>query len=210
MKRLSLIAFLTLTTACTKGEVEDTAQDTAAKPDDSGLGDTQVASGTQVEIVTGMGTVVVELYEDEAPVTTSNFLQYVDDGFYDGDDGLGETLFHRMIVDFMAQGGGILASGSQKTTRDAIVNESDNGISNARGTIAMARTNAPNSATSQFFINVVDNDFLDIDGSYPPGYAVFGEVVSGMDVVDAMVNVATDGSDRPDTDIVIQDMERVE
>lgn len=208
MKRLSLIALLSLTTACIKADVEETATDTPA--DDTAVDDTQVAAGTQVEIVTGMGTVVLELYEDDAPVTSANFLQYVDDGFYDGDDGGGETLFHRVIPDFMAQGGGVLASGSQKTTRDAIVNESDNGISNARGTVAMARTNDPDSATSQFFINVVDNDFLDIDGSYPPGYAVFGEVVSGMDVVDAMVGVSTNSADRPDSDILIQDMERVE
>lgn len=206
MKRLSLIALLTLTTACFKGDVEDTGE-TAV--DDTAVDDTGVAGATQVEIVTGMGSVVVEMAEADAPITTANFLQYVDDGFFDGDDGGGATLFHRVIPDFMAQGGGVLESGAQKTTREAIVNESDNGLSNARGTIAMARTQALDTATSQFFINVVDNDFLD-GGSDGSGYAVFGEVVSGMDVVDAMVAVSTDGNDKPTTDIVIQDMERVE
>lgn len=108
----------------------------------------------------------------------------------------------------MAQGGGTAEGGGQKTTRDAIVNESENGLGNARGTIAMARTSDLDSATSQFFINLADNSFLDVDGSYPPSYAVFGEVVSGMDVVDAMVAVSTDSNDKPATDIVIQDMER--
>lgn len=209
MKRLILtVALLSLSTACLKGEPDETAGGEETALDDTG--DTEVTGATQVELVTGMGSVVIELALDEAPITTANFLQYVDDGFYDGDDGGGSTLFHRVIPGFMAQGGGVLESGAQKTTREAIVNESDNGLSNARGTIAMARTSAPDTATSQFFINVVDNDFLDIDGNNPPGYAVFGEVVSGMDVVDAMVAVERDGNDRPNTDIVIQDMERME
>jgi cyclophilin family peptidyl-prolyl cis-trans isomerase len=199
MKRLSLIALLSLTTACTKGQADDTAID-----------DSQFGGGPQVEFVTSMGTVVIEMAETAAPITTANFLQYVDDGFFDGDDGGGSTLFHRVIPEFMAQGGGVLETGAQKITRQAIVNESDNGLSNARGTLAMARTQDLNSATSQFFINVLDNDFLDGESSNPSGYAVFGRVASGMDVVDAMVAVSTDGSDQPDTDIVIQDMERVE
>ena len=209
MKRLSLIVLLTLTTACTQGESKETGLDDTAVQD-TAVDDTQAEQDIQVEIVTSMGTVVIVMAESDAPITTANFLQYVDDGFYDGDDGAGSTLFHRVIPGFMAQGGGTLESDAQKTTRQAIVNESDNGLSNARGTLAMARTNDPNSATSQFFINVVDNGFLDIDGDYPPGYAVFGEVVSGMDVVDAMVAVSTDASDQPDADIVIQDMERME
>jgi cyclophilin family peptidyl-prolyl cis-trans isomerase len=210
MKRLSLIVLLTLTTACTQGESkEETGLDDTAVQD-TAVNDTQAEQDTQVEIVTSMGTVVIVMAESDAPLTTANFLQYVDEGFYDGDDGAGGTLFHRVIPGFMAQGGGLLESGAEKTTRSAIVNESDNGLENMRGTLAMARTNEPNSATSQFIINVVDNNFLDIDGSYPPGYAVFGEVVSGMDVVDAMVAVSTDGSDRPTSDIVIQDMERME
>ena len=210
MKRLSLIALLSLTTACFGDKATDDTflieGDTEEEGQDSGT-QGEVA---RVEIVTGMGTVVVDMAMADAPITTANFLRYVDDGFYDGDDGGGSTLFHRVIPGFMAQGGGVLASGGEKTTREAIVNESDNGLSNVRGSIAMARTNDPDSATSQFFINVVDNDFLDVDGSYPPGYAVFGEVVSGMDVVDAMVAVSTNGNDMPETDIVIHDMERVE
>lgn len=200
MKRLSLIALLSLTTACIKGDSADTAFD-----------DTEVEEqAAQVEILTSMGTVVVELAESDAPITTANFLQYVDDGFFDGDDGGGATLFHRVIPGFMAQGGGVLESGAQKTTREAIALESQNGLSNVRGSIAMARTTDPDTATSQFFINVEDNDFLDYESVENPGYAVFGEVLSGMDVVDAMVAVSTDDYDKPDTDIVIQDMERVE
>jgi len=205
MKRMSLIALLPLLTACekTEGLTQETGGDTG---ENSAVEDTQADPAVQIELVTGLGTVVIELAETQAPITTANFLQYVDEGFYDGDDGAGGTLFHRVIPGFMAQGGGLLESGVEKTTRSAIVNESDNGLENMRGTIAMARTNDPNSATSEFFINVENNNFLDIDGSYPPGYAVFGEVVSGMDVVDAMVAVSTDGNDRPTSDILIQDM----
>lgn len=204
MKRLSLIALLSLTTACIKGETADTAFD------DTAVDDTQAEGNAQVEIVTSMGTVVVEMAESDAPITTANFLQYVDDGFFDGDDGGGSTLFHRVIPGFMAQGGGVLETGAQKTTRGAIEIESQNGLGNLRGTIAMARTADPNSATSQFFINVEDNDFLNYESLENPGYAVFGEVLSGMDVIDAMVAVSTDSNDKPDTDIVIQEMERVE
>jgi cyclophilin family peptidyl-prolyl cis-trans isomerase len=233
MKRLSIIALLSLTTACFGGgvvndtfliEVDDDSGPVDTNPGDTGKDDTGKEdtgkedtgqdtgppSGPKVQIVTGLGTVVLVMADDAAPLTTANFLKYVDDGFYDGDDGAGATLFHRVIPGFMAQGGGTTESGTQKTTRQAIVNESDNGLSNARGTIAMARTSDPDSATSQFFINVDDNSFLDVDGSYPPGYAVFGEVISGMDVVDAMVAVSTDSNDKPTTDIVIQDMERVQ
>jgi cyclophilin family peptidyl-prolyl cis-trans isomerase len=217
MKRLSLIALLSLTTACFGGDTvndtflvvgDDSGQDDSGTDDDTG--DTQVGGGTQVQLVTSMGTVVIEMAEIDAPITTANFLQYVDDGFFDGDDGGGSTLFHRVIPGFMAQGGGVLETGAQKSTRQAIVNESDNGLSNARGTVAMARTQNIDTATSQFFINVADNDFLDGESSNPSGYAVFGEVVSGMDVVDAMVALSTDGNDQPDTDIVIQDMERAQ
>lgn len=204
MTRLLPTLLLTALAACV-GDKTPTDSDTSEVTDSS------TPSGLPlVEIETDLGSVVVEIDTEQAPVTGENFLQYVDDGFYDGDDGLGATLFHRVIPDFMAQGGGVLASGELKTPRDPIANESDNGLSNLRGTIAMARTSEPDSANSQFFINVVDNEFLDIDGSYPPGYAVFGSVVSGMEVVDALVGLDTDSADRPLVDHPILDCERVE
>jgi cyclophilin family peptidyl-prolyl cis-trans isomerase len=135
-----------------------------------------------VVIETSQGDITVELDRQKAPNTVKNFLQYVDDGFYDG------TIFHRVIPDFMIQGGGMTPDMSEKKTHDPIKNESGNGLSNKRGTIAMARTNDPNSATSQFFINVVDNETLD---TYGGGYAVFGKVTDGLDVVDKIVNVRT-------------------
>jgi len=140
-----------------------------------------------VILVTTLGTIVLDLDEELAPVTTENFLTYVENGFYDGADGDGATIFHRVIPEFMIQGGGLREDMSTKTTLPPIVNESDNGLSNLRGTIAMARTQVLDSATSQFFINVVDNTGLD----GPGGYAVFGEVVEGMDVADAIVAVPT-------------------
>jgi len=141
----------------------------------------------QVKLETSLGDIVIELNQEKAPQTVANFLAYVEDGFYNG------TIFHRVIPNFMVQGGGFDADFSQKDTRPAIQNEADNGLSNKRGSLAMARTNDPHSATAQFFINVVDNDFLDFRGKAPSGwgYAVFGEVVTGMDVVDAIRNVDT-------------------
>ncbi|WP_334078488.1 peptidylprolyl isomerase [Microbulbifer sp. M83] len=131
----------------------------------------------QVDIKTDLGTVRVELYADKAPATVENFLQYVDSGFYDG------VIFHRVIPGFMAQTGGHTFDFQEKETRDPVVNESDNGLQNIRGTLSMARTDDPDSATSQFFINYGDNTRL--DGSEDkPGYTVFGKVVSGMEVVD--------------------------
>jgi peptidyl-prolyl cis-trans isomerase A (cyclophilin A) len=135
-----------------------------------------------VEIDTSLGKIVVELDAKSAPTTVANFLKYVDDGFYDG------TIFHRVIPGFMIQGGGVTPDMREKPTRAPIKNESGNGLSNTRGTIAMARTNDPNSATSQFFINVANNEQLD---NYGGGYAVFGKVTSGMDVADKIVNVRT-------------------
>ena len=122
-----------------------------------------------------------------SPETVKNFIQYVESGFYDG------TIFHRVIENFMIQGGGFDESFKQKTTEASIQNEADNGLSNKRGTVAMARTSAPHSATAQFFINTKDNDFLDHRGKSTQdwGYAVFGEVVEGMDVVDAIRKVST-------------------
>ena len=138
-----------------------------------------------VKLQTTMGDIVIELNEQAAPVTVKNFLDYVEDGFFDG------KIFHRVIPNFMIQGGGFTADMKQDKTRDPIENEANNGLKNERGTIAMARTSNPDSATAQFFINHRDNDFLNYAGSANPGYAVFGRTVEGMDVVDAIAAVET-------------------
>jgi peptidyl-prolyl cis-trans isomerase A (cyclophilin A) len=140
----------------------------------------------RVKMVTSLGTIVIELEPELAPITVENFLAYVDEGFYDG------LVFHRVISNFMIQGGGLGADLVQKPTRGPIKNESSNGLKNARGTIAMARTRQVNSATSQFFINVKDNPRLD----YPMngGYCVFGRVVDGMDVVNEIRDVPTENA----------------
>lgn len=137
-----------------------------------------------VVMETSMGNVEIELLREKAPVTVSNFLAYVDAGFFDG------TVFHRVIPGFMIQGGGFDAAMNQKPTRAPIKNEAKNGLKNDRGTLSMARTSVVDSATSQFFINVVNNDFLN-NGSRDFGYAVFARVVGGMDVVDKIAGVAT-------------------
>ena len=138
---------------------------------------------------TTLGNITLELFETDAPETTANFKQYVEDGFYDG------TIFHRVIDGFMIQGGGFEPGMGQKDTRDPIKNEASNGLANNRGTIAMARTMDPHSATAQFFINVTDNDFLNFRSETPDGfgYCVFGRVFDGMDVVDAIKAVSTVG-----------------
>lgn len=163
------------------------------------------AQATQVKVDTNMGAFVIELNAKAAPKTVENFLAYVKSGFYKN------TLFHRVIPNFMIQGGGFVMGMEEKDTRAPIALESRNGLSNVRGTIAMARTNDPNSATSQFFINVRDNRFLDAnqaqDGN---GYAVFGKVVSGMSTVDAIARVKTHSvgyyDDVPIRDVVIKNM----
>jgi cyclophilin family peptidyl-prolyl cis-trans isomerase len=137
-----------------------------------------------ITIKTNHGDIKVELFDEKAPITCENFRQYVTDGFFN------DTIFHRVIPNFMIQGGGMEADMSQKQTRAPIKNEADNGESNRRGTLAMARTMDVNSATAQFFINLRDNDFLD-HGTRDFGYAVFGKVVDGMDVVDAIAAVPT-------------------
>ena len=142
-----------------------------------------------VVIHTSKGAIEVELFADKAPLSVENFLQYVRDGHYAG------TVFHRVIPGFMVQGGGFGANMQQKPTRAQIKNEADNGLKNERGTLAMARTSEVNSATSQFFINVADNTFLN-HGGRDFGYAVFAKVTSGMDVVDAIVATPT-GSKGP-------------
>ncbi|OZB37013.1 MAG: cyclophilin [Halothiobacillus sp. 15-55-196] len=140
-----------------------------------------------VQIVTNMGAITVELDAAKAPKTVENFLSYVKSGFYNG------TIFHRVIPGFMIQGGGFTSDFRQKPTQAPIVNEADNGLSNRRGSIAMARTSDPDSATAQFFINVADNKFLDYSGPsiQGAGYAVFGHVTSGMNVVDQIVSTPT-------------------
>jgi peptidyl-prolyl cis-trans isomerase B (cyclophilin B) len=153
-----------------------------------------------VILETTKGNIEIELDTNHAPITTTNFLAYVNSGFYDG------LVFHRVIKGFMIQGGGFTTAGIQKDTNSPIVLESNNGLYNTEGTIAMARTNAPNSATSQFFINTVDNDFLNYTPGNP-GYAVFGKVISGMEVVKAIegVQTGTKGGheDWPIEDIII-------
>ncbi|MEY3137071.1 MAG: hypothetical protein RL580_803 [Pseudomonadota bacterium] len=154
---------------------------------------------------TTAGDFTVELFSKEAPESSANFLKYVDDGHYDG------TLFHRVIPNFMIQGGGFAAGMEQKSTRPPIRNEATNGLENLRGTLAMARTNDIHSATAQFFINLVDNDFLNHSpGNY--GYAVFGRVTSGMEVIDAIAAVPTTRrrghGDVPVDDIVVLSVTR--
>lgn len=139
----------------------------------------------RVKLATSAGDIVLELYPDKAPKTVANFLQYVNDRQYDG------TIFHRVIADFMIQGGGYTAEMQEKPTRAPIVLEASNGLKNDRGAVAMARTSNPNSATAQFFINVVDNRGLNAPMPDGHGYAVFGKVVSGLEVVDRIRNTAT-------------------
>lgn len=140
-----------------------------------------------VALETSKGTILIELYPDKAPATVTNFLAYVDKGFYDG------TIFHRVIPNFMIQGGGFTSGMKRKATEGPISNEADNNLKNDRGTIAMARTQDPHSATAQFFINTVDNELLNHKGKSVQtwGYAVFGKVVQGMDVVDAISRTKT-------------------
>ncbi len=164
----------------------------------------------RVALDTNLGTIELALFPERAPRTVDNFLQYVDSGFYDG------TVFHRVIEGFMIQGGGFDASLERLETRAPVRNEADNGLGNRRYTIAMARTNAPHSATAQFFVNVADNRNLDHTAATPRGwgYTVFGEVVDGRDVVDAIAEVPTGAggpfaSDVPRTPVVIEGAARV-
>nr|WP_230409618.1 peptidylprolyl isomerase [Undibacterium fentianense] len=162
------------------------------------------APAPQVSINTSVGNVIVELNPSKAPITVANFLRYTDVGFYSN------KIFHRVISNFMIQGGGFTVDMIQASTYAPIQLEVNNGLSNVRGTIAMARTSVLNSATSQFFINVVDNVFLDTSGG---GYAVFGQVISGMDIVDKIKVVSTTTksgyADVPVTPIIITSVTRV-
>jgi cyclophilin family peptidyl-prolyl cis-trans isomerase len=172
--------------------------------------DTNLRSSPRVTLKTTYGDITIELYPDKAPETVANFLKYVDDGHYNG------TIFHRVIDGFMIQGGGFTADMQQKPTRAPIRNEADNGLKNMRGTISMARTPDPHSATAQFFINVVDNEFLDFRSpDYSGyGYCVFGKVVAGMDVVDKIKAVPTTTrffhENVPVEPVIIQEAVRVE
>jgi peptidyl-prolyl cis-trans isomerase B (cyclophilin B) len=167
------------------------------------MSDTQ----TKVKLTTNLGEMIIQLNTEKAPLSSANFLRYVNEGFYNG------TIFHRVIPDFMAQGGGFDTNFNQKTVHAPINNEANNGLLNSRGTLAMARTNDPNSATGQFFINYKDNSFLNHTSQTSSGwgYAVFGEVIEGMVVADAMAKEATGNrnghQDVPKTDIIIEKAE---
>lgn len=162
-----------------------------------------------VTMKTSLGELTIELYPKEAPETVRNFLEYVEDGFFDG------TIFHRVIPGFVVQGGGLTPDMQPRTTRAPIANEADNGLKNHKGTLSMARTSNPDSATSQFFINLVDNAFLDFTAKTPQGwgYAVFAKVVSGMEVVEKMGKVPTHNAsghqDVPVEPVVIEKAEIV-
>ncbi|PPD50202.1 MAG: peptidylprolyl isomerase [Methylobacter sp.] len=192
--RLFIVFLMLLTTAAPSFATENKMPDKASK----------------VKLTTSLGNIVIQLNTEKAPISSANFLSYVKEGFYT------DTIFHRVIPGFMAQGGGFDSSFSQKTTHAPIKNEADNGLANTRGTLAMARTSDPDSATAQFFINYKDNAFLNHTSPTASGwgYAVFAEVIEGMDVVDAMAKEATGNrgphQDVPKTDIVIQKAEVVE
>jgi len=200
LKITGLAFVLTLAVgACSGGGDEPAGEDAGAAAN----------SNPVVVLKTSKGTIELELYPDKAPATVENFLQYVDDGFYDG------TVFHRVIPDFMIQGGGYVADQTKKESRPPVKNEADNGLKNTDGTVAMARTSIPDSATAQFFINVKDNSFLDHTAPTPQGYgyAVFGKVIAGMDVVETIENTPTkDGGgafrNLPEESVVIESASR--
>jgi len=171
------------------------------KKQETTMATNEVAKSTTVIMATSEGNVEIELFGDKAPISVSNFLAYVDGGFYDN------TIFHRVISNFMIQGGGFEANMRQKPTQAPIKNEAANGLKNDRGTLAMARTSVVDSATSQFFINVANNDFLN-HGGRDFGYAVFGKVTAGMDVVDKIAAVQTAQGDVPVKAVVIKSVKR--
>jgi cyclophilin family peptidyl-prolyl cis-trans isomerase len=214
---LAAVPALAEETAAEPADPAETAAETAPSPDAEATAPAALpetaTTPTQKEtpmnptviVKTSKGDITIRLDPDKAPVTVQNFLDYVDAGFYAG------TIFHRVIDGFMIQGGGLDAQLRQKTTRPPIKNEAYNGLRNRRGTIAMARTSVIDSATSQFFINVVDNAFLDFRAPNPQGfgYCVFGEVIDGMDVVDAIKSVPTRPGDVPVETIAILSVERL-
>lgn len=168
----------------TKPQVEQVSEESAASRQKA-IEAAKQHGNPVVVMDTSLGEITVELFKDKAPITVENFMAYAKDGFYDG------TIFHRVISNFMIQGGGFTPDMSKKDTRDPIKNEATNGLSNQRGTIAMARTRDPHSASAQFFINVKDNTNLDHQGPSSFGYCVFGKVIHGMDVVDKIRIVKT-------------------
>jgi peptidyl-prolyl cis-trans isomerase A (cyclophilin A) len=215
LKRIVLILVLLVpalafaqATAPAKPAAKTAAKAAPAKPkaDDKQASASDKTAASKVLIKTNLGDMTVELYPDKAPKTVENFLAYVNSGFYDG------TIFHRVIDNFMIQGGGFTRDLRQKPTRPAITNEAKNGLSNLRGTLAMARTGDPNSATAQFFINVVDNPRLDYTSDANGatwGYCVFGKVTGGADIIDKIKAVPTGAqgpfkSDVPTTPVVIE------
>ncbi|HYA37191.1 MAG TPA: peptidylprolyl isomerase [Candidatus Methylomirabilis sp.] len=169
-----------------------------------------MSTDPMIHLKTNYGTVVIELYPDKAPKTVENFLAYARDAFYDG------TIFHRVIDKFVIQGGGFSPGMTQKLTRAPIENEANNGLRNTRGTVAMARASDPHSATSQFFINVSDNDFLNYTAPTPAGwgYCVFGRVVDGMNIVDQIKGVVTGSKlghkDVPLSDVLVEKVQVVD
>jgi len=184
----TLLTFLVLSLSCDKETKEVKPETEEVKPETDNTKTEKTIAKVEkrmVKLETSMGDIVIELNDDAAPVTVKNFLGYVEDGFFDG------TIFHRVINGFMIQAGGFTAQMQKKQTKPPIVNEASNGLKNNRGTVAMARTNNPDSATSQFFINHKNNDFLNYVENGNPGYAVFGKTVKGMDIVDAIAAVKT-------------------
>jgi len=169
---------------------------------------TDTSTMTMIKFTTNQGDITLELNTEKAPNTVANFVSYIEDGFFNG------VIFHRIIPNFMAQGGGFTSDFQQKSTKDPIENEADNGLKNDRGTIAMARTGDPHSATGQFFVNLKDNDFLNHSSKTQQGwgYAVFGKVTEGMDVVDKMAAIPTGSggmfpTDVPQEEVIIEKAE---
>jgi peptidyl-prolyl cis-trans isomerase A (cyclophilin A)/peptidyl-prolyl cis-trans isomerase B (cyclophilin B) len=203
---LPALVFAQAGTAPAKPAAKAPAKAAPAKKAEAPAADAAKTTAAKVLIKTNLGDMTVELYPEKSPKSVENFLAYVNSGFYDG------TVFHRVIDNFMIQGGGFTRDLHQKPTRPAITNEAKNGLSNLRGTLAMARTGDPNSATAQFFVNVVDNPRLDYTSDANGatwGYAVFGKVTSGLDVVDKIKAVPTGAqgpfkSDVPVTPVVIE------
>ncbi len=186
MMFVPLLIGVAVLTGCVDKPAEQTESNVAQEQEKKG-DEMQKVENSRVLIKTSMGDITLELNAEKAPVTVENFLKYVDDGFYNG------TIFHRVIKDFMVQGGGFTEDFRQKSTRGMIENEARNGLKNELGTVAMARTSDPNSATAQFFINTRDNEFLNFKllPSKTDGYCVFGKVVEGMDVIKAIELVST-------------------
>jgi cyclophilin family peptidyl-prolyl cis-trans isomerase len=201
MKQLTLLAALILSTCLTSSFAADTPAKPAASPPPA------PAASTQVQVVTSRGNFTIELNAERAPLTVPHFLKYVDQGHYSG------TIIHRVIANFVIQGGGFDVNGKPVPAPTKIVNESGNGLTNERGTVGMARSSEPNSGDAQFYVNLYDNEALDPNKTRW-GYAVFGKVVQGMDVVDKIGNVQTGPrgqfkEDSPIQPVVIERIERV-